>query len=148
MRFNGLLDRLHEALERQRRFTGDASHQLRTPLTGLLSQVDVALRLERPPGEYQRVLKVVRAKGATQTIIRACCSSPGRVGVGRRIAVMNLTDWLPDHLRGWSNHARAEDIQVRQDEEPLWVRAHPALLSQLLGQPAGERLKYSAPVRR
>ena len=62
--FNGLLDRLHEALERQRRFTGDASHQLRTPLTGLLSQVDVALRLERPPGEYQRVLKVVRAKGA------------------------------------------------------------------------------------
>ena len=61
--FNGLLDRLHEALERQRRFTGDASHQLRTPLTGLLSQVEVALRLERPPGEYQRVLKVVRAKG-------------------------------------------------------------------------------------
>src|SRR5262249_30372980 len=31
--FNGLLDRLGESLERQQRFTGDASHQLGTPLT-------------------------------------------------------------------------------------------------------------------
>ena len=42
--FNGLLDRLHEALRAQRRFTGDASHQLRTPLAALLGQVEVALR--------------------------------------------------------------------------------------------------------
>src|SRR5207302_10565907 len=34
--FNGLLDRFQEAVERQRRFTGDASHQLRTPLTAIL----------------------------------------------------------------------------------------------------------------
>ena len=30
--FNGLLDRLHVAMERQKQFTGQASHQLRTPL--------------------------------------------------------------------------------------------------------------------
>ena len=59
---------------------------------------------------------------------------------------MNLTDWLPDHLRGWSNHARAKDIQVRQDEqEPLWVRAHPALLSQLLDNLLENACKYSRP---
>jgi signal transduction histidine kinase len=44
---NGLLVRLHEALERQRQFTDDASHQLRTPRAALLGQVEVTLRRER-----------------------------------------------------------------------------------------------------
>src|SRR5262249_62385106 len=42
--FNDLLARLHVAFERQRRFSGDASHQLRTPLTVLIGQIQVALR--------------------------------------------------------------------------------------------------------
>ena len=54
--FNGLLERLHEEVERQKRFTGDASHQLRTPLTALLGQVEVALRRDRPAADYRRAL--------------------------------------------------------------------------------------------
>ena len=42
--FNGLLDRLHEALERQKQFTGQASHQLRTPLAALIATIDVTRR--------------------------------------------------------------------------------------------------------
>ena len=55
--FNGLLDRLHEALERQRQFTGDASHQLRTPLAVVLGQIEVALRRDRTAEEYRRTLR-------------------------------------------------------------------------------------------
>ncbi len=60
--FNDLLDRLHESYERQRRFTGDASHQLRTPLTAIQGQVDLALRQDRSAEEYRRVLTLVQAK--------------------------------------------------------------------------------------
>ena len=54
--FNGLLTRLQESFERQRRFTGEASHQLRTPLSVMLGQIEVALRRERGPEEYRQTL--------------------------------------------------------------------------------------------
>src|SRR4051812_31473429 len=60
--FNGLLDRLHQEFERQKRFTGDASHQLRTPLAALLGQLDVARRRERTIDEYRRVLEEVHGE--------------------------------------------------------------------------------------
>lgn len=45
---NGLLIRLAEAIEGERRFTGDAAHELRTPLAALRAQLD-ALRLAETP---------------------------------------------------------------------------------------------------
>jgi signal transduction histidine kinase len=41
---NELLDRLHTALERERRIVSDASHELRTPISVLRTRLDVALR--------------------------------------------------------------------------------------------------------
>ena len=58
--FNDLLDRLHESFERQRRFTGDASHQLRTPLAAILGQAEVALRRDRSADDYRQTLEAVR----------------------------------------------------------------------------------------
>jgi len=75
--FNELLADLRLSLERQHRFTGDASHQLRTPLTAMLASVEVALRQVRSPDEYQRVLSVVRRRGDSYGRSSShCCSSP------------------------------------------------------------------------
>jgi len=43
---NDLLGRLEAALEHERRIVGDASHELRTPVSVLLTRLDVALRRE------------------------------------------------------------------------------------------------------
>ena len=55
---NSAFDRLEAAMKRQSRFTADASHELRTPLTVLMTQMELALRRERTPAEYRKVLDI------------------------------------------------------------------------------------------
>jgi len=55
---NEMLARLQQAADRQRRFIGDASHELRSPLTALRTQVDVALahpNFTDPAQVYRRI---------------------------------------------------------------------------------------------
>ncbi|HYL22165.1 MAG TPA: ATP-binding protein [Gemmatimonadales bacterium] len=54
---NRMLDRLEQGFHAQQRLTADVGHELRTPLTALRGLMEVALRTERSPGEYQRVLR-------------------------------------------------------------------------------------------
>jgi signal transduction histidine kinase len=152
--FNGLLarqhetlERLHEALERQRRFTGDASHQFRTPLAGLLSQVDVALRRPRPPEEYQRVLGVVRTKAIhLQQIVESLLFlARSETEAGRpELEVVDLAAWVNEHLQAWPNSARLADLRRVEDHPgPLWVLVHPPLLAQAFDNLLENASKYS-----
>lgn len=147
--FNGLLDRLHETLQQQRRFTGDASHQLRTPLAGLLGQVDVVLRRDRPPEEYRRVLGIVRHKAVhLQQIIESLLFlARTEAEAGRpEPVVIDLACWVPEHLGGWSGHARGPDLRMEAlCPGPLWVRVHPLLLAQAVDNLLDNACKYSPP---
>ena len=53
---NAMLARLQAAFAEMQRFTADAAHELRTPLTALRGGIEIALRAERSPDEYRRVL--------------------------------------------------------------------------------------------
>jgi two-component system OmpR family sensor kinase len=55
--FNRLLDRLEESIEAMRRFTADASHELRTPISILRTGLEVTLRKERTAAEYREVMR-------------------------------------------------------------------------------------------
>lgn len=59
--FNNLLSRLQQSFEIQGRFISNASHELSTPLTAVINQIDVALRKPRTNGEYLSVLESVQA---------------------------------------------------------------------------------------
>ena len=49
---NDTFERLHASFEQQKQFTADASHELRTPITILLSETQRILKRERTQAEY------------------------------------------------------------------------------------------------
>ncbi|WP_053992391.1 HAMP domain-containing sensor histidine kinase [Mangrovimonas sp. TPBH4] len=54
---NDMLDRLETSFEVQSNFINNASHELKSPLTAILTQTEIALIKERNPEEYQNTLK-------------------------------------------------------------------------------------------
>ena len=57
--FDSMLARLDDAFRRQRQFTADASHEMRTPLAIIKGNIGVTLNRPRKAGEYETVLKDV-----------------------------------------------------------------------------------------
>jgi heavy metal sensor kinase len=152
--FNDLLARLQEAFERQRRFTGDASHQLRTPLAAMLGQVEVALRRERSGDDYRRVLGLVRDQAAHLGQMVQMLLFLARADAEAELPdleALDLADWLSAQRPRWADHPRAADLHIdigdddSDDDGPHPVRVHPPLLGQLLDNLIDNAIKYSAP---
>jgi two-component system heavy metal sensor histidine kinase CusS len=54
---NAMLDRLELAFSALSQFSADLAHELRTPITNLMGEAEVALSCERPGEEYRHVLE-------------------------------------------------------------------------------------------
>jgi heavy metal sensor kinase len=148
--FNDLLTRVQESFERQKRFTGEASHQMRTPLAAMLGQMEVALRRERDPEEYRRVLaSAVAQAGRLRNIVEmllflARADAEARLPDLQRVG---LRRWLPAHLEEtWAHHPRFVDLQMELSSEATGiVEVHLPLLGQAVDNLVDNALKYSEP---
>ena len=61
--FDAMLDRLDAAFERERRFTSDASHELRTPVAAILAQSEFALSENADAGDMREALAEIHRQG-------------------------------------------------------------------------------------
>ena len=59
--FNRTFDRLEKAFNRQKQFIANASHELKTPLSVILTQGEVVLRRQRSAEEYEKAIKTIIA---------------------------------------------------------------------------------------
>jgi hypothetical protein len=146
---NGLLDRLAQALARQRAFTADAGHELRTPLTTLKAELELAAR----PGKSREALAdaVQAAAGDADRLIRLAedLLLLARADEGAAFLARERTDMsgeLRAAARRFASAAAAGNVAISvQTAGPLDVVADPGRVRQALDNLIDNALRYAPP---
>ena len=143
---NDLLDRLSSNVQAQRRFVADAAHQLKTPLAGLRTQAELALR-DASPEEMQSSLRqlVTGSERATrlvnQLLLLARAENPAAIGLARTdlnaIAYEQAMHWVPHAL------SLSTDLGFEGAETPVEINGNPLLLAELLNNLVDNALRYT-----
>ncbi len=90
--FNATLERLAAAFARQRRFTADASHELRTPVTAILGQAELALNRPRAAESYQEALLRIESEAERMQRLIGRMLSLARAESGQQMLTFAATD--------------------------------------------------------
>lgn len=119
---NEMLDRIEQSVEGQRRFTADASHELRSPLSRLRSELEVTLRRPRSLADYEAVLhssleEVERLSRLTEELLILARLDAGEV-VARDGPPVALLPLVEAELNRLKSEADARQITVTLAESP------------------------------
>jgi len=111
---NALLLRLREALDKQKRFTADAAHELRSPLTALQVQLDMISRA-RSPEETREALAGLRAgvKRAARLVEQLLTMARLEPQADTRSQPVALDELLTEVATELEPLAEARRVQVR-----------------------------------
>ena len=142
---NGMLDRLEKSFLQAARFSADAAHELKTPLTILQGQLEQALqRTGAAPQEqntYADLLEEVqRLKGIVRKLLLLAQSDSGQLRLS--LEPVCLTEELENLLEDFP--LLAPGLTLRTSLEPeVRVRADPDLLRQVLHNLLSNAIKYN-----
>lgn len=144
---NSMLDRLQAAVEANRRFASDASHELRGPITAMAGEIDVALRHPRTEAEYRDTLEHVRRRLSALTrlaeeLILLVRAQEGTRDIVRRELV--LADVVNDTFQRWRADAEKRSITLRHHGlESVYVFAEPGLMARVVDNVVGNAVHYN-----
>jgi two-component system, OmpR family, sensor histidine kinase TctE len=145
---NDLLARLGAAISAQQRFIADAAHQLRTPIAGLKTQTELALR-QSQLSDVQITLHQLQTatERSTRLVNQLLSLARAEPGGGRDLTVERLdlarlarevtTEWVPLAL------ARKIDLGYDGAADALWVDGDPLLLREMIGNLLDNAIRYT-----
>ncbi len=90
MAFDQMLDRLEDSFTRLSQFSADLAHELRTPVTNIMGEAQVALTRERTPDEYREVIESTiaeceRLSGIAENLLFVARADSARDPVERQL---------------------------------------------------------------
>ncbi|MBT0570927.1 sensor histidine kinase [Curvibacter sp. CHRR-16] len=140
---NTLLASLQRSLGQEKRFLNDAAHQLRTPLAGLISQTELALREQDPQALHERLLKVHSGAQRSAHLVHQLLSL-ARTEADIELQSTDLAALAREVAREWIPRALAAGMDLGYEgEQHLVVPANRLLLREALSNLLDNALRYA-----
>jgi signal transduction histidine kinase len=133
-------DRLGRALTQSRSFAGNAAHQLRTPLTAIIGELDLALESAGASGADE-IMRARRVAARLSILIDRLLILAGTDDTLRIAALLSLLDIVEDALDTLPESSRA---RIDYRGELVQIRADPALLVSAIVSALENSLKFSS----
>ena len=147
---NDLLERLKLAMQAQKRFIADAAHQLRTPLAGLKTQAELALReddaeLKRRTLEYL-LAGARRSTHLVNQLLTLARNEPDGQG-DHTFAALDLNQLALECTSYWVPVALEKNIDLGFEGSPqqVTVRGDTTSLTEMLGNLIDNAIRYTQP---
>jgi signal transduction histidine kinase len=149
--FNQLLEHLENAFELQQTFVINASHELRTPITTIIGEIEIALHKLRTNAEYEQVLQSVLtdAERLNETItsllelanVDMNYTQPALKPVAIDELIWELSDYWTEKIG--KNFLNINILNLPDDHEKLQVLANKSLLTIAFNNIIGNAFKFS-----
>ncbi|MEK6425003.1 MAG: sensor histidine kinase N-terminal domain-containing protein [Burkholderia gladioli] len=151
--FNDLLGRLEQNIALQKRFIADAAHQMKTPLAGLRTQAEFALRHEVPDEVARSLEQIATSSGQAARLVTqllALARAENRAS-GLSFEPVDLAALARVTVRDWVQAAFARrmdlgyegpDDQDVQAPAPI-IDGHAVMLREMLGNLIDNAIRYT-----
>lgn len=142
---NRALDRLATAYERQKRFSADAAHELRTPLSALRTRCEVALRRPHGPAELRGALEAAHRLALRLSEIVESFLALSRLERGLPdLEVVDLSELVLEVARLHAPAARAKGVDLRTSaSNPVPALGHRGLLAECVSNLVDNAVRYT-----
>ena len=147
---NEMLGRIEQVFEAQRRFTADASHELRSPLSRLRAELEVTLRRPRNRAEYEEALQsclseVERLSRLTEELLTLARLDAGEA---QEIPAQSapLAPILEDVVTRMAFEALRRNVKIVLDTPAdLTIKAAPGTAALVVANVLDNAVKFSPP---
>ncbi len=130
-RLNDLLDRVSTSMARERRFSADAAHELRTPLAELRTIADVSLAQDGLGPDMTAALQDIRSSAVQLDRVVSTLLALARCEAGQQMVnlqTVSLSEAIRDVVRPFEVAARSRGLTVTSGSGEAMVQADRALL--------------------
>ncbi|MCC6145207.1 MAG: two-component sensor histidine kinase, partial [Candidatus Hydrogenedentes bacterium] len=145
--FNGMLERLEKSFHQATRFSADAAHELKTPLTILQGELERGIQHAETGSveqeRYGRLLEEVqRVKSITRKLLLLSMADAGKLRVKRRdVDFTQMVEDVCEDIEVLAPHLRLEKTLQKK----VHIAADPDLIRQIVQNLANNAVKYNQP---
>ncbi len=146
--FNDLLAKVANNISKQQRFIADASHQLRTPLAGLKTQAELALREKNPEKITHALSQINVASGNLSHLVNQLLSLTKAEPSGSvflETDILNLSQLAQATTAEWVVTALEKNIDLgfTAEDKTLMIKGNAVLLRELINNLIENAILYT-----